>query len=153
MFTQRIANIVFNILFILIAIYLAIVAEGFTTSGLLASTGLPSKFFPQLILACIILCSVIVIATYVFKGSAGSDAGMTVFETPGEARRGVLTLIVAILCYFVWMYWGFIPMAVIIGPLCGLAMGVRSIWIYVSLLIMSAIVYFVFSYFLGVQFT
>ena len=65
----------------------------------------------------------------------------------------MLTLIVTIACFVIWRDWGFIPMAVIIGPAMALAIGVRSIWIYVSLLVMAAVVWFIFSQFLGVQFT
>lgn len=152
MLTQRTANIVFNVLVLVACAYFAWVAEGFKTSGLLASTGLPSKFFPQLILAVIALCSGIVMVGYIFKGSAGGDAGTTVFESWGEARRGVLTLMVAVACYLIWSYWSFVPMAILVGPACGLAMGVRSIWIYLALWVMSAVVFFVFSQGLGVQF-
>ena len=153
MLTQRVANVAFNVLVLLAAAYFAYVAEGFETSGLLASTGLESKFFPQLMLAVTALCSVIVIATYVFRGSAGGDAGTTVFGTWGDARRGLLTLVVAVACYLIWSLWSFIPMAIVVGPACALAMGVRSIRIHVSLLVMSGVVFFVFSRFLGVQFT
>lgn len=156
MLSQRIANIAFNIFIIVAAVWFAIEAQGFTTSGLLASTGLPSKFFPQFILAFIALCSLIIIFLYGLRGYAGegdkSDAGQNVYEDFGELRRGLLTLAVVVICFLVWREWGFIPMAVIIGPAMALAMGVRSIWTYVLLLLMTGIVWFVFSQFLNVQF-
>ena len=138
---------------IVAAVFFALEAETFKTSGLLASTGLPSKFFPQLMLAFIGLCSVIVIGAYVFKGYAGTDKGTSVFEDGGAARRGLLVLAVAVACYLTWSLWSFIPMLILIGPACALAMGVRSAWMYVSLLLMSGIVYLVFTQLLNVQFT
>ena len=153
MITQRAANLAFNILLIVAAVFFALEAETFKTSGLLASTGLPSKFFPQLMLALIGLCSVIVIGAYVFRGYAGTDKGASVFEDGGAARRGLLVLVVAVACYLIWSLWSFIPMLILIGPACALAMGVRSAWMYVSLLAMSGVVYLVFTQFLNVQFT
>ena len=153
MIPQRAANIAFNILVIVAAVFFALEAETFQTSGLLASTGLPSKFFPQLMLAFIGLCSVIVIGAYVFRGFAGTDKGASVFEDGGAARRGLLVLAVAVACYLVWSLWSFIPMLILIGPACALAMGVRSPWMYVSLLVMSGIVYLVFTQVLRVQLT
>ena len=153
MLTQRVANIAFNVLVIVVAGMFALEAESFQTSGLLASTGLPSKFFPQLMVGFIALCSVLVIGAYVFKGYAGTDEGATVFADRGEARRGLLVLVVAVACYLVWSLWSFIPMLILIGPACALAMGVRSPWMYVSLLVMSGVVYLVFTQFLNVQLT
>lgn len=152
MVSQRTANIAFNILLLVAVGIFALEAESFKTSGLLASTGLPSKFFPQLILAFLGLCSVIVIGAYVFKGYAGTDEGASVFEDGGEARRGLLVLVVAIGCYLIWALWSFIPMLIIIGPACALAMGVRSIWMYISLLIMSGVVFLIFTELLNVRF-
>jgi len=48
MLSQRTANLVFVAALLAACGYFAWVAEGFVTSGLLASSGLPSKFFPQL---------------------------------------------------------------------------------------------------------
>jgi len=120
---------------------------------LLASSGLPSKFFPQLTLGFTAVCALITIGLYAFRGSAGGDEGQTVFESAGDARRGILMLLVAIACYFIWTKFGFIPMAVAIGPLSLLAMGVRSIAITVTVIALSGFVYLVFTQLLGVQLT
>lgn len=153
MLTQRLANIIFAILVIIICAWFAVEAQGFAAAGLLASSGLPSKFFPQLTLGFTAVCALITIGLYLFRGSAGGDEGQTVFETAGDARRGILMLLVAVACYFIWTKFGFIPMAVAIGPLSLLAMGVRSIGITVTVLALSGLVYLVFTQLLGVQLT
>ena len=153
MLTQRLANIVFAIIVIIVCAYFAALAQGFETSGLLASSGLPSKFFPQLMLGFTALCAIIVGVLYALRGSAGGDAGQTVFGDVGDARRGLLMLAVAVLCYLLWSMMGFLPMAVLMGPLSLLAMGIRSIWIYATVLILTALIYTVFTQFLGVQLT
>ncbi len=50
MLTQRTANIVFEILMALACAYFAWVARGLEATGLLASSGLSSSFFPQVLL-------------------------------------------------------------------------------------------------------
>ncbi|MEM7259864.1 MAG: tripartite tricarboxylate transporter TctB family protein [Pseudomonadota bacterium] len=153
MLTQRLANIIFTLLVIAACVWFAIIAEGFEASGLLASSGLPSKFFPQLLLAVTALCAVIVAVLYVFKGETGGDAGETVFADFAHARRGLLMMAVAIACYVIWKQFGFIPMAVVIGPLSLLAMGVTSISHYVIVWLLTGFVYLVFTSLLNVQFT
>ena len=153
MLTQRLANILFAILILIACAYFAWVAEGFAAAGLLASSGLPSKFFPQLTLGFIAVCAVIVALTYLLRGSAGGDEGETVFGGGGDVRRGLLMLVVAVVCYLIWTNFGFIPMAVLMGPLSLLAMGIRSIWIYLTVLILTALIYLVFTQLLGVQLT
>lgn len=153
MLTQRLANIVFAIVVVVACGYFGVLAEGFETTGLLASAGLPSKFFPQLMLGFTALCAAIVAVLYALRGSAGGDAGQTVFGNGGDARRGLLMLAVAVLCYVVWSLAGFLPMAVLLGPVSLLAMGIRSIRIYVTVLVLTGLVYAVFTQFLGVQFT
>lgn len=152
MLTQRAANIGFNLLMLALAAWFALVAEGFETSGLLAGTGLPSKFFPQLILGCMALCSLVVLALYLARGETGGDFGDFVFADFGEARRGILTLIVALACCAIWMRWGFVPMAIVLGPACALAMGASSVRMHLCLLAITGAVYVLFALFLGVQF-
>ena len=94
MLTQRLAN-----------------AEGFVTSGLLASSGLPSKFFPQLMLGLTALCALVVAYQYLRHGSAGGDEGEHVFKNGIEARQGILMLLVAVACYTIWLNFGFGLMA------------------------------------------
>ncbi|MCY3727119.1 MAG: tripartite tricarboxylate transporter TctB family protein [Paracoccaceae bacterium] len=151
MLSQRIANTVFAVLVILVSFYFAWIAEGFEASGLLASSGLPSKFFPQLILGTIIACAIITCYLYAFKGQAGGDAGETVFGTAGDARRGILMLIVSIASYLIWRNFGFLPMAILIGPLSLLAMGIKQPYIYATVWVLTGCVYLVFTFLLGIQ--
>lgn len=151
MLSQRTANLVFVALILGASGYFAWVAEGFVTSGLLASSGLPSKFFPQLMLGIVAICAVVVGYQYLVKGAAGNDGGETVFSNGVEARQGVLMLLVAVACYVIWRSFGFLPMAVLIGPLSLLAMGVRQPLIYVTVLALTAAITLVFMYGLGVQ--
>lgn len=148
MLNQRTANLVF-VAFILVASgYFAWVAEGFETSGLLATSGLPSKFFPQLTLGVVALCALIVGYLYAKRGE---DAEETVFANATEGRQGILMLGVAVLCYTVWLNFGFLPMAVLLGPLSLLAMGVFKPVIYVVVLALTAAVTLIFTYGLGIQ--
>lgn len=151
MLTQRIANIIFTLLLVIACGWFAIIAQGFEASGLLASSGLPSKFFPQLLLGFTALCALIIAALYLFKGETGGDAGETVFADFAEARRGLLMMAVAVVCYVVWKRFGFVPMATIMGPLGLLAMGVKSIWQYAIVLILTGVTYLVFTQLLNIQ--
>ena len=151
MLTQRRANIVFAIILVVACGYFAAVAQGFEAAGLLATSGLPSRFFPQLMLAFTALCAVVVAYRYAVRGSAGDDEGQTVFGDAGEARRGLLMLAVSVACYLIWSNFGFVPMAVLMGPLSLFAMGVRSVRIYVAVLVLAGLVHVVFTRLLGVQ--
>ncbi len=150
MLSQRVVNLVFVVFIIAACGYFAWVAEGFTTSGLLASAGLPSKFFPQLMLGLTALCAVIVGYTYLTKGAAGGDEGKTVFANAIEARQGLSMLVVAVACYAIWRYFGFLPMAIVLGPLSLLAMGVFNPVTYVVVLALTAGVTLIFTYGLGI---
>jgi hypothetical protein len=151
MLTQRLANIVFAILLIIACGWFAWIAQEFKAAGLLASSGLPSKFFPQLTLACTALCAAVVVYQYGARGESGGDAGEHVFRNGGDAMRGVLMMVVAVGCYFIWKHFGFIPMAVAMGPLSLIAMGIRQPVIYLVVLIITVAVYFVFTRLLNVQ--
>ncbi len=151
MLSQRVANLIFVAFIIAACGYFAWVAEGFVTSGLLASSGLPSKFFPQLVLVLIGVCAVVVGYLYLRHGATGGDDGVTVFGNVAEARQGILMLIVAVACYFIWRAFGFIPMAVLLGPLSLLVMGVRRTAIYIVVLALTGGVTVVFTYGLGIQ--
>ena len=152
MLSQRLANIVFMIAVLAGTAYFAWVAQGFEAAGLLASSGLPSKFFPQILLAGIAICAVVVLGTYITKGAAGGDAGETVYDAPIDAIRGLLTLVAAIAAYVIWLVWGFVPMAIFLGPATCLAMGVRNPVIHVVVLSLAGLVYLVFTRLLGTQF-
>lgn len=151
MLGQRTANLVFVALILGASGYFAWVAEGFVTSGLLASQGLPSKFFPQLTLALTGLCAVIVAGQYLMQGKTAEDEEDTVFVDGTEARQGLLMLAVAVVCYVIWRNFGFVPMAVLLGPLSLLAMGVRSPLIYGVVWALTAAITAVFVYGLGIQ--
>lgn len=151
MLSQRTANLVFVALILCASGYFAWVAEGFVTSGLLASSGLPSKFFPQLMLGIVAICTLIVFYQYLTRGGAGGDEGEMVFATGAEARQGILMLLVAVACYFIWRSFGFLAMAGLMGPLSLLAMGVRQPMIYVVVLALTGAITLVFMYGLGVQ--
>lgn len=151
MLTQRLANIVFTVLVIIACAYFAVVAQGFEAAGLLASSGLPSRFFPQLLLGFTALCAVAVLYAYASKGEAG-DEGQTVFGSSAEGRRGLLALVAAVVSYIVWQNFGYIVMAVTSGPLLCLAMGVRNPVIYGVVLALAAGVYLVFTQLLGTRF-
>ena len=151
MLSQRWANIGFAILVIAACAYFAIVAEGFQATGLLASAGLPSKFFPQVLLGFTAFCAAIVLYTYVRRGSSG-DLGQSVFETLAEARRGLLALAAVIASYVLWTYAGYIAMAAVSGVLMCLAMGVRNPVIYGANLVLAGAIYLVFNQLLGTQF-
>ncbi|MEL7163942.1 MAG: tripartite tricarboxylate transporter TctB family protein [Pseudomonadota bacterium] len=151
MLSQRVANMVFVVIVLCACGYFAWVAQGFTTSGLLASAGLPSKFFPQLMLGLAALCALIVGYSYLKHGSAGGDEGEAVFADGREARQGLLMLFVAVGCYAIWRYVGFLPMACVLGPLSLLAMGVRTPLVYAVVLALTAVVTAIFMFGLGVQ--
>ena len=149
--TQRLANIVFAGVVLIACGWFAWIAQGFETSGLLASSGLPSKFFPQLTLAATAICAAFVVFVYAKRGHAGTDAGKTVFDAPGDARRGLSMLLVAVASYFLWREAGFIPMAVLMGPASLLAMGVRNVRIHAAVLALTGLVWAAFSQLLGIQ--
>ncbi|MGY9032511.1 MAG: tripartite tricarboxylate transporter TctB family protein [Rhodobacterales bacterium] len=152
MLSQRIANIAYAILLAVACGYFAWVAEGFTATGLLASSGLPSKFFPQLLLGLTIACTCVVLYNYMRHGSDSGDADETVYASPRSAMSGLLVLAIAVAGFVLWPLIGFLPTALLMAPLCGLAMGVRSIPIYITLLVMPVVIYLVFTYLLNVKF-
>ncbi len=150
MLSQRVANLIFSVAVIGGCVYFAWIAEGFTTAGLLASAGLPSKFFPQLTLGLVALCAVVVGYAYLINGSAGGDDGEKVFADAEEARQSLLMLIVAVACYAIWRNVGFVPMALVLGPLSLLAMGVFKPLTYAVVLTLTAAVTLIFTYGLGI---
>lgn len=152
MLSQRTANIIFLIVVLGAAAYFAWLAEGFEAAGLLASSGLPSKFFPQLLLGLIAICAVVVLHSYIFKGSAGGDEGKLVYGAPIDAVHGLLTLAAVIVSYVIWRNFGFELMAILLGPATLAAMGVRNPIIYGVVLGLAAVVYLVFTQLLGTQF-
>lgn len=151
MLSQRTANLIFTVLIIGACGYFAWVAEGFVTSGLLAGSGLPSKFFPQLTLAMVAACALVVGYQYFVRGAAGGDKGETVFGSAVETRQSILMLVVVVVCYFIWRWFGFLPMAVVLGPLSLIAMGIFRPVIYITVWALTALITLVFIYGLGIQ--
>ena len=88
---------------------------------------------------------------YVRFHEAGGDANEMVFSDRGEAWRGLSMLAVAIICYFTWNWFGFLPMAVILGPLSLIAMSERRIAIYAIVWALTAAVWVIFTYGLKIQ--
>jgi len=152
MLSQRLANIVFAILVLVVCGYLAYVAQGFKAAGLLASSGLPSKFFPHLMLGFTGICAIGVMFTYITKGKASEGEREVVYDEPGDARRGLLTLVAIAAGYFIWQAWGYVPMALFVGAATLIAMGVRNPIIYVVVYLIFGSVYLVFTQLLGTQF-
>ncbi len=151
MLTQRVSNILFAILIIVASIWFAIEAQGFKAAGLLASSGLPSKFFPQLTLGFMVVCAVIVAVLYSLKKIDGSDKSDTVYKNAAEARQGLAVLAVAVASYFTWSTFGFVTMAVLMGPVCLAAMGIRSIKIYITVILLTAFIYAIFTQLLNIR--
>lgn len=149
--TQRAANIVFALAVIVACLCFIWLARSFELTGFSRDAGLSAKFFPQLVLGFTGLCALVVAVLYAARGSAGGDAGQKVFAAPGDARRSALTLAAAVLSCGVWVNFGFLPMAALMGPLTLLAMGVRSAKTYMVVLALAAMVYVVFTRLLGVQ--
>jgi len=151
MLSQRLANIVFAVIVFIACAWFAVMAQQFAAAGLLASSGLPSKFFPQLTLGFTAVCAVIVVASYLLRGSMGGDDGQQVFGEAADAWRGLLVLAVAVVSYFIWTNVGFIAMACLMGPACLIVMGVRSPVLYITVLGLTGLVYIVFTWLLRVQ--
>ena len=151
MLSQRLANIVFAAALVAASGVFAWIAEGFEAQGLLAESGLPSKFFPQLTLACVAACALAVFVDYARKGASGGDGGRFVFVDAGEARRGLSMLAAAAACYVVWLRFGFVPMAASLGPLCLLAMGIRDPWKFFAVWALTGLVCLAFVLGLGVR--
>ena len=151
MLSQRLANLTFVAIIICACGYFAWVAESFTTSGLLASSGLPSKFFPQLMLGIIAICALVVGFQYRNQNSTSDDDNQFVFENPIEARQGILMIVVAIVCYVVWREFGFIAMALIMGPLSLLSMRIYRPLIYGVVLSLTGLITLIFTYGLGIR--
>ena len=151
MLRQRFANLIFVATVICVCGYFAWVAEGFTTSGLLASSGLPSKFFPQLMLGITSICALVVGYQYYMHGSAGGDDNQTVFDNAKEARQGLLMVVVATVCYFIWREYGFVAMALVLGPFSLLSMRIYRPLIYGVVFGLTGLVALIFTYGLGIR--
>lgn len=151
MLSQRLANMIFAVCLFGVCGYLATIAWGFEAVGLLGTSGVPPSLFPLLMLGLIAFACIVVFWTYFKTGAAGGDHGQTVFEGRGEARRGLLMIVLAVICYFLWMNVGFIPMAALMSIGALVAMGVRSLLIYAIVVALAALIYVMFTQLLGAQ--
>ena len=151
MLSQRIANLIFVAIIICACGYFAWIAESFTTSGLLASSGLPSKFFPQLMLGIMSICALIVGYQYFTNKIMNGDEDQTVFKNAIEARQGILMVVVALVCYIVWREIGFVAMALIIGPISLLSMRIYKPLIYGVVLGLTGLITLIFTFGLGIR--
>lgn len=146
MLSEKTANLVFVVLLLVACAVFAWMAQGFETSGLLASSGLPSKFFPQLTLALTAICALLVGWSYFRQPAAVEGEEDTIFENGAEAGQGLLMLLVTVGCYLVWRNFGFLPMAILLGPCSLLAMGVRNPMLFAVVWALTAIVTALFVY-------
>lgn len=151
MLTQRRANIVFAIVALLAAVFLAVQAFGFEDNVLLGKSQLSSRFFPLTALSFIIVCALVVLIQLIGLPIEDPAGTKPVYGHWRESFRGAMTFLVAVACFLVWTYVGFVPMALIVGPACALVMGVRSVWVYVFLIASGFAIYLVFSQLLGVE--
>lgn len=149
MLTQRLANVAFAILVLLAAVWFGSLALDFQESGLLATSGLSSKFFPLTILTVVVACGLVVLWQYTAGGV--DDEHEKVFGHWVEALRGAMIFGVAIACFLIWSRFGFIPMALVIGPACAFVMGVRSVPVHALLVVVGYVIYLIFSGLLGIQ--
>lgn len=151
MLTQRVSNILFAFLIIVASVWFALEAQGFKAAGLLASSGLPSKFFPQLTLSFMVVCAVVVSVSYALNKHNNDYVVEKLYKNAAEARQGLAVLAVAVGCYSIWSKFGFVPMACLMGPLCLLAMGIRSVNIYITVVLLTGFIYFVFTQLLNIR--
>lgn len=151
MLSQRLANMIFAVCLIVVCGYLGTIAWGFEAVGLLGTSGVPPSFFPLLMLGLIAFAAAFVFWTYLTTGAAGGDDGQMVFGGAGDARRGVLMIVLAVACYLVWTTVGFIPMAALMAIGSLVAMGVRSPVVYLVVVVLSVLIYILFTRLLGAQ--
>ena len=151
MITQRLANLVFAALLLVVTTYMAWLAAGFETPALGGAT-LPTHFFPLVLLAFIAVCTVIYGFEYLTKGESGGDQGEVVYEDWIQARRGLFTLIATCACFLIWHRFDFTVAGLVATPLIALAMGTRSLWQFAVIFAGAGITYLVFTYGLGTQF-
>lgn len=151
MLPQRIANIVFLLLVLGACGYFGWIAKDFEAQGFGSSTPIGPEIFPLVSLGLMALSALIVGYQYLTKGEVGDDGEEQVFESGGTMIRGVLMMAVAVSCYVIWRNFGFEIVAVAIGPLSLIAMGIRNPLYYIILLALSGLTYLAFTRLLNVQ--
>ena len=99
--SQRIANLIFAAIILVVSGYMAWMAWQFTTPALGGAT-LPTKFFPLVLLGFIALSVAIYVFEYLTKGESGGDGEDVVYKGLPQMRRGLLTLIVVLVVFWFW---------------------------------------------------
>lgn len=151
MFSQRTTNIAFGLAVIIGAVYFIREALAFEELRLPGAAGLNSNVFPITVLVFIIVCSIIVVVQYLTKAGAGLHAEYKVYATKREVFNAVAILITVVVAYRAWPHTGFLPIAIVVGPVCALFVGERRPGVYVSVVVTGAAIYFCFTRLLGVQ--
>ena len=142
--TQRTGNIFFSVLLIVVSGYMIHMALGFKGAGHVASSELSSGFFPIAVLFFIIICCLINIVQNLKAKPAGpKDAKISLNRT--QFIRVTLAFATCVVSYFIWERFGFITMSTVFMIATALVLGVRSVKIYVFLLLFGPIVYFIFD--------
>ena len=168
MISQRIANLIFAAIVLVVTGYMAWLAWGFETPPLGGAT-LPTKFFPLVLLGFITLCVMIYAIEYILRGQSGGDGGTALSQSWAQARRGLFTLVIVLALFWFWRdgndaikaLTGFdltslVPTwaiaGVLIGPLVAFSMGARVWWHFVLIVALSVLIYIAFAFGLGTQF-
>lgn len=151
MISQRLANLIFGTVLLVVAITMGWIAWGFETPALGDAT-LPTHFFPLVLLGFIAFCTVIYMFEYVVHGQSGEDGGRMLYKGKIQALRSLLTLVAGCLGYIIWQSFGFIVAGIFVTPAIALAMGTRRLSHMGIILAGSGIIYLIFTYALGTQF-
>lgn len=167
MIPQRIANLIFAVIMLIVAGYMAWLAWSFTTPALGGAT-LPTKFFPLVLLGFIAVSIGIYVFEYLTKGHSGEDGDEVVYAGFPQMRRGLLTLAVVLAIFWFWRDGGemlesalgfkfsMIPIwgiaGLVLAPAVAFAMGARVWWHYIVLVACTLLIYAAFAYGLGTRF-
>jgi hypothetical protein len=142
--TQRTGNIIFSVLLIVVSGYLIHMALGFKGAGHVASSELSSGFFPIAILSFIIACCLINIVQNLKAKSAVPKAAKIELDRT-QFIRVTSAFATCVVSYFIWERFGFIAMSTVFMVATSLVLGVRSVKIYVFLLLFGPVIYFIFD--------
>ena len=140
--TQRTANIIWALSIIIAATVFISFARGIVEPSAFADAPMSARFFPITVLICVIICAGLIVGEYVTRLRDGSSRLYSEF---GEPLRAALTFIAMIAAYFIWSEVSFFAMALVIGPVMAVIMGVRSPWAYIILLAFGPAVMWIFE--------
>jgi hypothetical protein len=142
--TQRTGNIIFSALLVVVSGFLIHMALGFKGAGHVASSELSSGFFPIAILSFIVVCCLINIFQNLTAKTAGSKIAKIDLDRT-QFIRVTLAFTACVVSYFIWERFGFIAMSTVFMITTSLVLGVRSVRIYVFLLLFGPAVYYIFD--------